>query len=1520
MFINRDDLTASIIIEQLSSCKTGLILQGIDSIDIGAILNKVIIKIDRKLFVASVGYQNVSPINNAVIEHSVEKAVEWRSKKELSGSIIVFVQNEAFKLHSLREFDIITSRDLSYHLLGEAARSLTKNLPHDNFWNALQEDTSELPLEMLEDFVKSIDSDNHNLNAIPQNMWRLGLLCDESILNGNQNPHDRLRRNRMLLEEMGQLSENSRRRMGSVLAKSHGTKQSELRKAYRYLMEFYRRGKLQDLQKLSFQIVEELLNASRIKETDVIEPNPQSVTTETETTLKGKMLQERLAEYLVDSNPETEQELEELGQLVTDYIQNPQQNSNLSLGGQAIRLEKPLSGSIDLISRSCSSENWGGILESPREDLREVSRYYSPEKFHPYNPNDPSQGIAGQTLFSIIKRFDSQLGTDTFSKLLDAFANAREDLLKYLHLLLFQPLVLLGGSPDVRSKLDTYVSTYAELLHLFRQNESSLHSIDADATRYVASKFLQLDIIYVKTPTEWKAIISPLHPIHLWRFREIIRTIHSQDITLSEDEKKQLSKALPDLPHLIHFIVFTPDGTTEAITLPQAGNFETLPIYENKTNRYLGQDGVPYIQDLLSRWINFSPYSQRQIRLTLVDVPDLPIALKIIATFINQNGRRDISVVVDAYFNKTTYIGNPLGQMANIDYNEDESQLAELLRSRRINLNIHYFESIDQLVEKLIEHPSHIAYIFDQSIYRIDYSPRPRSLVISPLVVTYEYEYSEAFKRGTITPSSVAEEGLFSDYSFLVERAAHLPAGQQIRLKYGDDRTIDPINTLLRKNATKWLVLADRTLTSYAPEAAVPLGERKEGQREIAVWASANSRAVEEFLLLLAKYNLRPEEPVIQSLLNQFGHIAAGGLLSIPPGGNTINREAREKGLLGTLLAASWYVNQYPEALVASLDTSLARQWLQNRSDTANRADLIGLRWDENTNEIVIEPIEVKTRSSDIGASINGVGNGQKKLVGHAVDQLNATLSILTAIFGGTDNQPIFTRARREVLKFQLYRECFREIHNDEWQKLWYYRLKKVFDPLQNEINVRLSGIVLHIQLDENKDEHLIDQTQPIELVRIGTNTIQKLISSSKESRVEDKETITSGPEEGINTSPLQQENEKATVQVSGKYDEYKPDHSYNVSKIIDKVVEEAPDNLSRLFLRACQSYRIQVDSCDPSKAVLGPTVWRFYVKLSRGQKFSSVQSNLEDIGREMGRSELLVTKIPNSTEIALDIPRLSRSSISLKQGLEKLPSITSIEQLPIPIGVTPEGSHVNCFINDESITHLLIGGTTGSGKTIFLYGILAGLIKNHPDPTHLKLILSTSKPEDFVFFDKLPHLEQGKVITDAMEAVHLLQVYVDQILSQRADILVSAHCRSISEYNHNNSDPIPPLVVIVDEFADLTDQLAGNRQAKELFYSSIRRVAQLGRSKGIHLVLCTQRPSADLVPTNIRNLMNGRVALHVNDATASRMILEESGAEHLQLKGDLLFKQSGGLIRAQGYFISGNELDDFIKPYRHLA
>jgi len=152
-------------------------------------------------------------------------------------------------------------------------------------------------------------------------------------------------------------------------------------------------------------------------------------------------------------------------------------------------------------------------------------------------------------------------------------------------------------------------------------------------------------------------------------------------------------------------------------------------------------------------------------------------------------------------------------------------------------------------------------------------------------------------------------------------------------------------------------------------------------------------------------------------------------------------------------------------------------------------------------------------------------------------------------------------------------------------------------------------------------------------------------------------------------------------------------------------------------------------------------------------------------------------------------------------------------------------------------------------------------------------------------------------------------------VFEERSGILTSARCRDIIEYNSRTQEKLPPLVVVVDEFADLTDQFGTNRQARDAFYRTIRQIAQIGRKRGVHLVLCTQRPSADLVPSAIRNLLNGRIALHVNDSTASRMILQESGAEQLQMHGDLLFKEQVDLVRAQGYYVATDYLESVLRP-----
>jgi S-DNA-T family DNA segregation ATPase FtsK/SpoIIIE len=137
----------------------------------------------------------------------------------------------------------------------------------------------------------------------------------------------------------------------------------------------------------------------------------------------------------------------------------------------------------------------------------------------------------------------------------------------------------------------------------------------------------------------------------------------------------------------------------------------------------------------------------------------------------------------------------------------------------------------------------------------------------------------------------------------------------------------------------------------------------------------------------------------------------------------------------------------------------------------------------------------------------------------------------------------------------------------------------------------------------------------------------------------------------------------------------------------------------------------------------------------------------------------------------------------------------------------------------------------------------------------------------------------------------------------RRKELLIKARVENIQRYNENHKEKLAPLVVIIDEFADLTDQL-GTKKEKEAFFTPIRQIVQIGRKRGIHLVLCTQRPAADLVPSNIKAQLNARLALRVNDYQSSKMILDETGAQYLQKHGDMIFKDAAGFERLQGYFL----------------
>ena len=602
-------------------------------------------------------------------------------------------------------------------------------------------------------------------------------------------------------------------------------------------------------------------------------------------------------------------------------------------------------------------------------------------------------------------------------------------------------------------------------------------------------------------------------------------------------------------------------------------------------------------------------------------------------------------------------------------------------------------------------------------------------------------------------------------------------------------------------------------------------------------------------------------------------------------------------------------MRKHEDALVASLDDDKARLWLQNRKDSNERADLVGLYYDKESNTLHIQPIEVKTRdeSPDATFTKDEIDSRSFNITGHAADQIASVVETLREIFAMDENvTDMFTSARREVLKYQIVSECFRNVHDAEWQKKWYDILKNAFLNSQSKnVAIDFSGILMHIKLNEaSGGEHITcrhpeyDDCQ-IDYWRLTAKEIQRDVlgdgtpvkemwtpdfdaseegnQSAQDTDVEEVEFIQSDAPKDSEDSFSSTGAMSMVAYSVASFLEKKNEHSIDEKKSINGVSQDEIEQLVKDFKRSCGDYHVSLRECDANNTVVGPSVIRLKFRLGRGQALQGLSSHLEDIGREMKRTGVIIQQVPNSDELLLDVPRLKRERVLFKDVIASLPEVKSPEQLFFPLGRTPNGKDL---IEDlGQMPHMLVGGSTGSGKSVFLFTMLAAMLMAHPHKEDLQLILSSSKLEDFIHFEGLPHLYSGSVISDATEATRVIKEVVFEESERRGKLLAEARVANISEYNKTATEKLAPIVVVIDEFADLADQLE-SRKEQNAFYKPVQRIAQAGRSRGIHLVICTQRPEA----------------------------------QYLQKHGDMIYKNGDVVERAQGYLIEIPELDEIVR------
>lgn len=1575
--MNKQELVIALLCRHLKETKIGIIVKGVDDIFPEEIIKELADE-DKHLYVAAIGYDEVTDHSELKydITDAIEKAVLWRSMPECAGSIVVFIRDDADKLHSLAELEVFSTRDVARFLVEQQLKS-DNNTPTNNFWIALRETSDYYTFDDLYEFVSAVVASENPAEAIPLNMWRLNLLQDVEILGTKSKPEERLAKNRDLILAIGQLSEDSRKKLSRSLAGTKAKDKERLQEAYRNLQNLYKYGKRDTLKTLDLEVVQELFSASQKterktkKKEDPIQPADTTESPDvTDTTpIRPKELDQLISAAVVFGNDEEQGNIQDLLRELNKYYDAETEENDDSIppiGGifkdRSIVLESHQTDIRKLVGKFCSTSAWGGIMETDETVLKDaISTDVNSVRI--FDPQDTGSVVAfvggidgSQALFDFIIQFDSQFdskGIETaerFTPIISNLMEKRVKLLSCLDIIMYHPILLFGASEENRKHLIDYIQAWEQLYHAFCVNEPTMRQISTGGTSFIARALLLLDILYVKTPKEWKGILLPLHPVYLWRYYEVFRTLPNKRASLSEDDKEALSQVLSQLPQVLSFIVASSivTGTTEDRVLPCSGSIEMLPTFENKTNRYLGNDGTESVEEILTRWVGFAPYTRNEVRICSVDAPDLIGNIRQIKFFMDKNSVK--RVVYDVYMTRNQ---NGNTELSKLDYSGKDYEIGEYIRNDRISISIRNVKSSADVKAALDSRPVHVAFYFDQSSYAIEFGPNSHNLYINPLVITYDYDFDEIQHKGSIYPSSEMDSGLIGDYHKLMRSADIISNNMNPRTTYNGNADMTAVVSTIKNRRTQWLVVADRDTNNYQPEAAIPIGEMKYDKRMVNVWAADDSRIISQYLTLLRRYNLYPQAETLIEILRQFGHIASSGLISIPKfGADAQTVDNKKKGLIGTLFAASWYMKQHEDALVASLDDDKARLWLQNSKYGNERADLVGLYYDESSNTLHVEPIEVKTRDESPDATIkkDEVDSKSFNITGHAAEQVASMVEILKEIFTADENlMDMFTSARREVLKFQIVSECFRNVHDSDWQKRWYQILKKAFgnEKVENLI-VCVSGILLHIKFNEASGGDHITCKYPefddcvVDFWKLTAKEIQQNILGEgtlvKEAIVPDFDVSEDAPEDAIGAedaiidididkqipSSEASKDQKSVIydfsegelsmvaETLASYDQQKEKPTVMTSTETDNGVSHKEiEQLVKDFKRSCGDYHVSLRECNAEDAVVGPSVIRLKFRLGRGQALQGLSNHLEDIGREMKRTGVIIQQVPNSDELLLDIPRLKREKVLFKDVIKLLPEVTSPEQLYFPLGRTPNGKDL--FEDLSQIPHMLVGGSTGSGKSVFLFSMLAAMLMTHTRKEDMLLILSSAKIEDFIHFEGLPHLYSGSIISDASEATRVIKEVVFEESERRGKLLAEARVANIIEYNKIATEKLAPIVVVIDEFADLADQLETKKE-QNAFYKPVQRIAQAGRSRGIHLVICTQRPEAKLVPSTTKAQLNGRVALRVNDGISSRMIIEEPDAQYLQKHGDMIYKNGDIVERAQGYLIEISELDEIVR------
>src|SRR6266849_2551087 len=373
-----------------------------------------------------------------------------------------------------------------------------------------------------------------------------------------------------------------------------------------------------------------------------------------------------------------------------------------------------------------------------------------------------------------------------------------------------------------------------------------------------------------------------------------------------------------------------------------------------------------------------------------------------------------------------------------------------------------------------------------------------------------------------------------------------------------------------------------------------------------------------------------------------------------------------------------------------------------------------------------------------------------------------------------------------------------------------------------------------------------------------------------------------------------------------------------------ERIDEDDLKDCARAIEQKCQEFDIggRITQINP-----GPVVTTYEFKPEAGIKYSRITGLADDLCLALKAESILIERIPGKSTVGIEVPNAHRQTIALREQIESAEFVNSPSKLTLALGKDLIGR--NRVSDLAQMPHLLIAGSTGTGKSVFLNSlILSMLYKATPD--ELKLLLVDPKRLELGLYEEIPHL-LAPVVTDPKIASNVLRNATRE-MEARLKLLAGRGVRNVDQYNRTfqkgqslslfddaeNSDhkPLPYIVIVIDELADL--MMVDTSNVEE----SITRLAQMARAVGIHLILATQRPSVDVITGLIKANFPARISFRVASKVDSRTILDANGSESLLGRGDMLYLPAGSarLNRMHGPFVTEDEITAVCDHWRSQA